>query len=449
MARFTSDIGRELVVGIPSKGTGEDLVVARVEGITSSETASPKTSWGTVVTVCRGRPVRWVPFVLTCATLWGGCESPSSGPQILTSDSAGVTVIRVPESYRPSQGYAVGSDPLWIKAEFDPNAPFVNIVGIVPTDAGAWVVDGGLGRIGRVSRAGEWLDVRGRRGRGPGEYAAIGSTSGADDGGVAIFDQVARRVTTIPGNEGRETTQPVVAPALGGAPADGCVSPSGEFATAHGAVLYWGWRCLDEDRGTSLAWYRGDLYLGSEFGEGTWDNLGSFPTVEVVATSDGVDFSPAPRVALTQPTNAGLALCVPDDASLHIWTLAGEQVIVIREEAVGQPLTADERSVLRTQWELTPADEAKLDIPWNACGSLFFSDDGTVWVASVPRPLADSTRWVGFDERSGLPTHELAVHRDLRLLAIQGDVMYGVMADSFGVQRVAAFRLRNDRGDGS
>lgn len=387
-------------------------------------------------------------LLVLLAPVLSACGAADNDGGTVTADSAGITIVTVPEqvlSRAPVQ---------------EPGAPLSTIGGGAESDI-AWIVSAiplpgdrvafinGVGSEVRVHRLNGELEARfGRSGEGPGEFRAPARLFEWPGDSLLVWDVALRRVSIFgaSGEFGRTFQVPNVD---GVAPEVHGVLPNGHLLTS--AEDRYKGRNQNEVRRDTLVLYRLDTTDGSMTTAGRFAGQEQYE-MEVPPV---ILLEEAPFGAQSYVATHGGSTIIADGRASHINVLDSTGAIerIIRVALTGQPVTTEDRTAFEEanvdeSWRPTYLAakrqfiaEAPIPSAMPALGESVVAADGSLWVAAYV-PAHDrgtvSRTWWQIDTEGHVRRHIVTPER-FNLLGAGHGHLVGTQRDELNVESVVMY----------
>jgi hypothetical protein len=386
--------------------------------------------------------------VTLVAPILSACAAGDGGSGIVTSDSAGVTIVTVPQQMltaAPAQ--QLGLPVLSIGGTSDADIAWLGSAVPLPGDRIAFV--NGVGSEVRVHRInGDLEATMGRAGEGPGEFRVPWRLFNWPGDSLLVWDVGLRRASifAVSGELGRTFQVPNLQegqPDVHGVLPNGHLLVSSEDRYKH--------RNQNAVRRDTLDLYRLNSADGSMVPAGRFAGQEQYEMeVPPVVLLEGAPFGAASYVAARE----GHTL-VADNRAAQISVLdsTGAVVHILRLELAGQPVTAEarkafERANVDETWRPTYLAakrqfiaEAPIPSEMPGMGEVVLADDGSYWVAAyVPehdRETVARTWWVV--SREGHVRRRIQTPERFKLLGVSHGHLVGVQRDELDVESIIVF----------
>jgi hypothetical protein len=385
-----------------------------------------------------------------------GCSDGTSMGSSLVRDSAGITIVEnsIP-LWLDGGGWRVSGEPMVDIGQMDgaPEYQFYQIAGAVRIRGGRLAVaNGGSGEIRLYSSSGEFLEAKGGKGSGPGEFEDIFFFRRAPSDSLLAYDWRNRRLSVLsPQGDFSRSFEFTVLTTSGGFPIVNDPFPDGDLLLAtdmfsastevhpgakrDSAVYY----VIDPegDVRTRLGAYPGGESYETTDGE-NWVGGGLvFGKFGYAAVSGaGFYFGDSERFEIEYRNKAGdlLRLLRLDHENLPVTQVDIDTYIADRMERA----RPERRQIYRTMYDNMPFPEF---MP--AFGDLFVDAGGNLWVGVYRRPGDEQPRWHVFDP-GGAYLGIVETPQRFRIFEIGEDYLLGRWTDEYDVEHVRVYGLVKD-----
>lgn len=373
-------------------------------------------------------------------------------------DSAGVTIVEIPDRLHPQQErWFVSPEPSIVLSEAGPGREFYNVTGaLVLQDGRIAVANGGSAEIFLFDETGGFQGSHGRRGEGPGEYKrpVIAGSLGSDT--LVIVDSERRRISLVHAEDGFLSSSQIQEEL--GSPA----SPRGMFADRT-MVVGGGhsWVSGSGDQETS-GYSRPNTSYRSSTLDGTFvTDFGEFPGAELQITVIGLPDGESSMTADLIPFSKLSSVAVGPDFffvghqstwEVQAFDSSGELKKILRlDRPPARVRDSDVEALIQESIEgasdpsMAPAirrEFAETTIPETmpAFSSLKVDPRGFLWVGRY-RPPGETVPAYDVIDPAGSLVAEVSLPVGNRILQIGADFILTRHRDDLDVESVRLFSL--------
>lgn len=311
------------------------------------------------------------------------------------------------------------------------------------------VANGGSMELRHFNPRGEFIESRGGKGSGPGEYQAITSVSLLPGDSIQVVDARNRRVSILdPMGEFIRAEPMMSSDAVPEAAGGLCVQPTMLGRLSSGRTYQFGWACVGAADRDGLAWYEAPL-LRWDPGDHAAREIGVAKVLDVIDLGpgrEGFDRYVFPAFQAQSSSYASgdrFFLASPD--RFEIRRFAGDSLdLIVRVDSLAHPVTSDDRERFLRQHN--PAKERKVPSEVHfpetmpPFDRLRADPSNRIWARKYSMNKDAGEEWFVFDS-TGRLIATMGAPRGLRIESVSDVEVLGVVQDTLDVEQVAVFRI--------
>ncbi len=390
---------------------------------------------------------------LVSLSLVPGCtgETSQAGPTV--RDSAGVTIVEnTTPQWAEVEGWHLSPEPILDIGVMDGELTyqFFDLAGAVRMSDGRLAVgDGGSEEIRFFDAAGEFLNVTGGKGGGPGEFEDIFFLRKTTGDSLIAYDWRNRRLSVLdPHGDFARSFEFTVLTTAGGFPVVVEPFPDGDLLLVTDMFATSGASVPGAKRDSAV------YYLINPEG-GTVETLGAYPGGESYETTDGENWVGGGLVfgkfGYAAISGSGFYYGSSDRYEIEYRDKGGHLLRLVRLDQDNLPVTQadidryisdrlerarpERRQIHETMYEHMPFPSA---MP--AYGDLKADSEGNLWVGEYRKPRDDQPRWKVFDPE-GVYLGVVETPPRFRIFEVGSDYLLGQWRDDLDVEHIRMYRL--------